>query len=494
MKVRVAVSLFLLAAPLFAQTDVPQCATSPANDARLQALHERVAMQQRLAPQAAAAAPELRDGAFYLAGDEQLVPGYRPFDLEGQSLTFTPSGAGYRIARGPLQYVDPSAAPLRDFQAAGSPYYVRYDSAVPLQLFGQSVNALYLSAYNGISLSVPQEQNAAQFDDLEAAVNREPLLSPLMITRRKPTRLHYPLLFVEPNGNTLVVTFRSATGRDFGYDVQVQLRADGSFTYSYRSMRNMRWGAAIVSAGFDPSSATRRTLAAWDDSRNDLSPGTFVPSLASVNDIARVEVARVNETDLVAVRLKIGAALDYKALADGQLLRYAVQIGAVAALLDVTKTGWTFTPFNAPLGIANGPEINIAGDVIEMYGIPIPSGTATTLNVVVWSLTSANRTIDFTSRSIPFDAAVKRISTDLSSFPNGTELALPIAEPFVLGELDPAAVWSRLQSSHALNGYDIDALAVYQSFFTDIIFYAGAYSTGGNPAVDCIAQPSNSRG
>ena len=35
---------------------------------------------------------------------------------------------------------------------------------------------------------------------------------------------------------------------------------------------------------------------------------------------------------------------------------------------------------------------------------------------------------------------------------------------------------------------------MYQSFYTDLIFYAGAYATGGNAKVDGIAPPSQTRG
>jgi hypothetical protein len=99
-----------------------------------------------------------------------------------------------------------------------------------------------------------------------------------------------------------------------------------------------------------------------------------------------------------------------------------------------------------------------------------------------------SRTTDTTVLSIPFTAAPRPITSDLSSVPQNAQLTAPIAEPFVLGAFDPWTVWDLVQTSYGLSNWDYDAVAMYQTFFTDMIFYAGAYATGGNPQVDGIAQ------
>ena len=43
-----------------------------------------------------------------------------------------------------------------------------------------------------------------------------------------------------------------------------------------------------------------------------------------------------------------------------------------------------------------------------------------------------------------------------------------------------------MQASYGLSDHDYDAVAIYQTFFTDLIYYAGAYATGGNPQVDGV--------
>src|SRR5215212_5150530 len=81
-----------------------QCATGPENDRRVAALHARPRERVQYAA-AANAAPVLHHGAIYLQANEAVAPGYRPFDLEGQSLVFQPRGDRYAVSHEPLRYV-----------------------------------------------------------------------------------------------------------------------------------------------------------------------------------------------------------------------------------------------------------------------------------------------------------------------------------------------------------------------------------------------------
>ncbi|HUO85728.1 MAG TPA: hypothetical protein VM534_11495, partial [Thermoanaerobaculia bacterium] len=53
--------------------------------------------------------------------------------------------------------------------------------------------------------------------------------------------------------------------------------------------------------------------------------------------------------------------------------------------------------------------------------------------------------------------------------------------------LEPQAVWEAVRGATGLTDDHVDAVAIYQSFLTDIMLYASAYSTVGNPAVDGVA-------
>ena len=85
-----ALALLLFATAVHASE--PMCGTGPENDQRIVAARESVRERGGIRTLATAPAPILRDGAFYIQNDETLTPAYRPFDLAGQSLVFTPSG------------------------------------------------------------------------------------------------------------------------------------------------------------------------------------------------------------------------------------------------------------------------------------------------------------------------------------------------------------------------------------------------------------------
>ncbi|HEX2123638.1 MAG TPA: hypothetical protein VHL59_18560 [Thermoanaerobaculia bacterium] len=492
---RAVLSLLLLCAAVPYAAD-EMCGTSAFNDARVLALHERPAPQARL--QAKVSAPPIaREGAFYLQADELIAPGARLFDLAGQSLVFEPRPESkFAMRREALRYVEPGGAARYDFETKTAEpwHYVAHDlSAFSFPIFGRNVTRVYLTAFNGIHFSAPGEVTSTLFDDLEAAVHRQPVLSPLMITTRKPRQLHYPKLFVSETADALVLTWRSTGGDTFGYDVQAELRRDGSFVYSYRSLRTMRWGAPIVSAGFDPEAAPQQVLATVTD---PVDASGAPPSLAAMADIRRVEVARVDQSDLFVIRLTLNGAVDPSKFGSGESLRFAFQIGQNFSSLEIDRNGgWTIVPLNGSRAIANGASVRISGSTIEVYDLQITPDVARTPRLLVFSLTRPqNRSADIVFLNVPFDVPQRRIARDLSAVPDGAELTLPITEPFVLGALDPYEVYERLQSTFSLSDYDVDAVAIYQSFFTDIVFYAGAYSTGGNPQVDGIWTDVAGRG
>lgn len=469
-----------------------ECGTSAENDARVLALHHQPRDRAKIAAQAAQA-PVLRDGAFYLEADELVTPGSRPFDLEGQSVIFEPrAGNRFAVRREALRYIEPSTNPVRDF-ATGSRTYA-HDLGFTFSAFGRNVTRVYLTAFNGIHFDEPSADPAVmQFDALEALVHRKPLISPLMITNRKPSRLAYPLLFVEENDDGLVVTWRSDAGISFGYDVQAELRKDGSIVFSYRSMRVMAWGTPIVSAGFDPANAPRRVLHSAIDAVSEVSG---VPVAArGMLDFTRADVDRIDETEVFAVRLKLAAAPDASKIAANETLRYTVTMNGLQAVVELDRTGMRVLGFDGLAPIPNGAAARIAGDVLEVYGLQPAPGTPASPTIRIASSLRPNTTSrDLFQFDAPFDAAPRRVAVDLSSIAQESELALPIAEPFVLAAFDPYAVWDKLRPAFGLTDGSVDAVAMYQTFFTDIIFYAGAYATGSNPQVDGIAPLVGWRG
>ncbi|HEY0143645.1 MAG TPA: hypothetical protein VGF48_22330 [Thermoanaerobaculia bacterium] len=462
------------------------CGSGPANDLRLQSLRER--RRERIASQAESA-PLQRNGAFYVGTDERIAPGRRAFDLNGISLVFEPrAGSKYAVRREALRYVEPSGAPKRAFDAGGGAgwHYLQHDlTAFQFPLFGQQVSRLYLSAFNGIHTAVPAENATWQFDAVEAAVHRTPVLSPLMLTKATPARYFtYPSVYVDETPDALRVTWRTAQTNFFRYDIQAELRKDGTITYSYRDVPNFEWGTPIVSAGYDAWNPSERLLAAHDDAKNDVSASAG--NAQAMLDVHRLETYRLNESDLFVVRVKLGAPIDPTKIMEATSLRYQVRIGGEWLELQISRTGQSVVLVNNATGAVASASARYSGDTIEIWGAQ--RGMTGVQNVRVATLmTNSNRTWDVLSGSIVLDEPARSMATDLSAVANGSELPTPIAEPFVLPALDVYAVWEKIAAHHRLRHDDVDALAIYQSFLTDIIFYAGAYSTGGNPRVDGIA-------
>jgi hypothetical protein len=470
------------------------CGTSEANDLRIRALHERPIARDRVASNAASAPALLREGAFYVQADERIAPGYNKFDLAGQSLIFTPRPAGkYGVTREASRYVEPKGEALYNFEKrTNTPWhYVPYDlENFAMVFFGdQSVRRVYLSAFNGIHLEEPEEITAHQFDRAEAAVHREPVISPLLITTRKPSRLHYPTVFVEDTIEYARFTFRSSTGDPFGYDVQVELRRGGVIVYSYKSMRAMTWGTPILSDGFTPSQMVERSLGGSSDAANDTLAGTPA-ALAPMVDVRLVEVVRVEESELFAVRIKVGEAIDFAKIGN-ETLRYRVSIANMVADLDVTGTGYSLVSFTGVRSSPNGATASIDGDTIRIYGSQTEVAPQDDYNVIVSAFVRpSTRAADAKVINVRLDTPIFRIASDLSAAV-GQEYELPITEPFTLPVFDPFAVWEKLQKEYALSDYAIDGVLMYQSFYTDLIFFAGAYATGGNPQVEGIYTTSS---
>ena len=496
MRVRFTLLSLSLLITTAAFADQPLCGVSEEHEARLRQRHAEMRRRAPIQANAAALPATLRDGALYMQADDKIATDGNVFDLNGQSLVFEPRG-GSKFAgrREPSRYADPGPL-LHDFAPkSGDPWhYVTYDlTQFTFPIFGKNVTRLYLTAFNEIELAAPQyEEGAVIFDNLEAAVHRNPVLSPLVITNRKPRYLAYPQLFVRETSEALFVTWKSMAGDTFGYDVQAELRSDGAVVYSYNAMRNMEWGTPLLSPGFDPTGvATPRRVLHEATVLSGVPPqfGAAGPML----DIQKVEVARVGESDVIGVKVTFGDTIDPAKLTAGQTARYVLTVSNLSMYVEVSPSGWVAFPFNGMATAANGAIANVAGKTIEFFFLQAPANV-TSPQIRLSTQLRPNGAVDFHSWIPLLDVAPRSTGNDLSSLTASRELIAPISEPFILPALDPFEVWERIQPAFAISTYDYDAIAMYQSFFTDMIFYAGAYSVGGNPAVAGIAPSSPNYG
>ncbi|MCK6484010.1 MAG: hypothetical protein HUU22_10230 [Phycisphaerae bacterium] len=69
----------------------------------------------------------------------------------------------------------------------------------------------------------------------------------------------------------------------------------------------------------------------------------------------------------------------------------------------------------------------------------------------------------------------------------------PLLEAFRFGALDVYAVWDAVRGPYGFTDQNLDAVAMYQNFFTDITFYAGAYHANGRPGVSGIGNGGSRR-
>lgn len=482
-------SLLFLATSVLHAIDAPMCGTSPENDARIRAVHERTREGGRVRSLAAKTAT-LREGAFYVQNDEEITAGYHPFDLEGQTLRFTPAGAGFTMKREPLVYVEPAGEPVRDFKIDASTHFFERELPFPFRFAGRDASRIYVTAYNGIAFDPPVDETATQFDAIEAAVHRQPILSPLMTTARKPRFLESPKVWVDTLADRVRVTWRSSGNAPFGYDIQAELAKDGSIAYSYKSVTGMRWGTPAILTGFDPATVSRTPLVGVDDSQSDVNVPQIPAALQPMVNIKRVEVQRLGDSDLFAVRIHLVQPIDLTKFSDTDAIGFQATIGVETAGIEIGRSGTTVASFTGATFERDGASAYVDGNVVELYGIQRDPERAAerSLRVIAFHRPS-NRVSDNATVGIPFTAAPRTLTSDLTQASSAV-LPLPIAETFTLGVFDPFEVWNVLRSSHGISDYDYDAVAMYQTHYTDMIFYAGAYATSGNPQVDGVAPYS----
>jgi hypothetical protein len=332
---------------------------------------------------------------------------------------------------------------------------------------------------------VPPVQGATHFDAAEAVVHRGAVLSPLTMTQGKPQRLEYPMVWVETTSDAVIVTWRSSANAPFGYDLQAKIAKDGKVTYSYRDVKAVRWGTPVLSRGFDPARVSRTLFRSVDDKADDV--GSSVPAaLRPMLDVRKVDSYRLADSDVYAMRITLGAAIDRTQLADGQLLVYHAVVGPELAIVEIGRDTTRVASFSSLRYADDGAAAHIDGATIELYGVQqFTQESSARVRTYL-----GGDEADSTTLGIPFTPAPRRIARDLSEVTEGELLPLPIAEPFALGTLDPVRVWELVRKSYGVSTYDYDAVAIFQTFFTDLIFYAGAYATRGNPQVDGIAPRS----
>lgn len=439
------------------------------------------------------------DGVAVMRADGSTAPFLRPFDLENTTLTFTPSGGeSYTITRGPLAY-----EPDRGVSVAltGSPRRAAYRLPFDFSVFGRSIRDVYLSSFNGIHGAPPTSSSVEQYDAMEAIGQRAPLLAPLLMTPE--LQVAQPGVFVRTSTEAVTVTWATPDNYDAGnYDVRATLFRDGRIQFSYvhvpSTLRVQDSAAVIVTSGSEAWRQTETALGQAADPINDLDPAAVSQELAPILDIVDVRASRVGAFDLLRVSLSVAAAPDPTLIAAGGSIRYhfIARSATNSAVIGVRlfANGEIRLIFNRPASGFTAEETTTTArfDGAKL-AVDVPDSilgfTPDTMDAQSYLVTSGfARKVDEATVTLGPVQPTSAIMTDLSAIPAGGTSASVILEVFSRPAVNVFGVWSLLRGATGWRDEDIDAVAIYENFRTDLDFWASAYATGGNPGVDGIGN------
>ena len=481
------------------------CGTSEENTERVEKLNRWVegkilAERGKSGANAVLTPVQLRDGMFSLEANRGNSPSMNGFDLEGTSLLFTRRTAEtFAVSRIPLDY-DPQIGPSikRFSQSSASDWYVQPYTikAFDFPFFDQNVRDLNLTAFNGIH---PGQATFAPFDQfgaLESLSIRDAVISPLLLTSKKLSRLGYPEVFVKESPDAVRITFKTPGGV-FYYDIQVALFRNGNIQFSYKQVKSLSWGAVLVTSGREAWRNSGTPFSTTTDVPDDTNV-TFAAALRPMLDITSVEALRIADSNLLEFRIKMKAAPDRAQISSTDALQYFVEIAdgvspAFSQLIyaeffqDAQKdryyvpgTGWVS---RSPAAQMNGDTIvlNVLQDVFAL--------ASSSLQLKVYTSARSNEDFnDSSSAPVSLGALGQTLQSDFSAIGlDQVEIRKPIVEAFTLPEFNPLGVWNQIKDQYGFQEDQFDAVVMYQKFYTNIVFYAGAYSTVGNPGVDGIS-------
>jgi len=239
-------AVLLLSLTVPANAQYAGCATSTATIERAEQLDEwsQLRMQQLRGKGAVAPQSTVRGNVLMLQGDAFNNPFAHPPDLEGKTVVFTRKDAETFTGRTTsLAYDD----------AIGNVVDIAFDSAsskavhLPFSFpfFDRTVSDVTINTRNAIVVDAPLDTPAAQqWGKLELATQRQPVIAPLMIA----TENSAVKVYMRTTADMLLVTWSSPRGT-WLYNVQAKITADGTISFSYRSLAQAPAAAVLVTSG-----------------------------------------------------------------------------------------------------------------------------------------------------------------------------------------------------------------------------------------------------
>ncbi len=424
---------------------------------------------------------------FIIDTDEFLAPFNNPADLVGRTITFIPqSSTTFRVEHSSLVY-DEEVGPSRSFPQTGTNDYVVHSLAsfsFPFQ--GRTVRNLYISERFGVFLAAPAANaGRTQFGPLDIVSPREAVIAPYLQSRVPRTlNRHQHELFVKESGATVTITWRSTRDpelpfsalNDGALDIQMVLGADGSIRFSYRTLTNIAWGSAVITSGSEAGRDVLQQIATVNDPVDDVNLNL---PLANLLDIRQVQLHRVGDSELIRVRIQLGGRISPNAINRQVVVRLLFTLGTEMTLVS-QPSGWRYCVPGWGC-TSSGGNVQFLDDGVDMYVLDryLPASA----NAIVETYSTSR--VDVVTQSVSFPRG-NPVDVDLTAVPQGTVVSSPVFEAFTVPVLNPQGVWERIRSEFNLWDEEVDGVAIFQNFTTDLRTFATAYSTVGNSGADGV--------
>lgn len=485
------VLLAALAVSPAAASEIPECGVGLVNEramATLRATRAAAVPESRFAPNAETSTPSFENGIVVLPASDRIIPFHRPFNLSERSVRVRRVGATEsRVEAIPFAWNNDLGA-LKPINGVNRSTLVTLPFDFPFR--ERVVRNIAIGRDNAIWLdgSAPSHE-LAQWGPLEILSLREPVISPLLLGTKR-LGFNEPTLHARDSGSSVQYTWIGTGIR--GYQTQVTLEASGDVVMSWKDV-TLPWGSPVISDGAaDQFRSARRLLAESTLASGDSSIGTG--ALAAALDMTGVRIERLGDSPLLEVRIELSGTPAGIAPTD-QALQYILAFATPQTppgsepyfIASVAKDG-KVTYFSSPWAQTTGlPSARIDGDdvVLSVIDSHLPVGSEMEV-LIGTSMTGENNYGDFAVLEIDFEPGS---STELPfSSASGSWSDEPLYEAFTLGVLDPFAVAEQLRAVAGDSIDHLDGVAIYQTFLTDIIFFAGAYAYSGNAVANGIGR------
>jgi hypothetical protein len=472
------------------------CGTSAGTIERQRNLANWVAARERKSIRSfAESAGRFEHDMFILQADESITPFDNPADLQGSTIRLTRiSPSEFRVQRTSLEY---DTRPMSEIPLSEDGIWARRTLSFDFPFYDRTYDAVNVSRGKGLFFATPPSTYFEQLDPSAALFQRIPVIAPLLESPENPSAQIVAFVRETP-GVSITFTWRSQTSGPRVQDLQATLFRNGDINLSYRTLSERSWGAVLVTSGSEPLYTSGGALLAESgDGAGDVQDG-IRDELRPMLDIRSIDVRRVADSDLLAVDVVTGGDFRADALAADTIF-FTLRFGDSEREYQVN--GFTFEIDASLIPRTNGPVRNVPMMTVE--------GNRARILLHEDSLALASRRLGVRASSAgPADGSYwgdtavvpvfdlgsfhRTISLDLSGFDAPANLAGPILETFTVPTLNLGGVRDRLQSLWGLTEEDYDQVAVYQTFDTDIVFFAAGFSTVGNAGADGIGGRSSS--